>query len=94
MGTFHHDKHELHGITVVVDTTGPEIYVGRCDDMDAEQVILNDVSDHRDGDDGKSKAEFVRHTAKFGVDAKHPTISIPRANVSSVTRLGDINVNS
>ena len=32
MGTFHQGKSELHGITVVVDTTGPEIFVGRCDD--------------------------------------------------------------
>ena len=47
MGTFHHGKSELHGITVVVDTSGPEIYVGRCHDMDDEQVILNDVDVHR-----------------------------------------------
>ena len=32
MGTFHHDKHELHGITVVVDTEGPKVFVGRCDE--------------------------------------------------------------
>jgi len=39
MGTFHHDRHELHGITVVVDTSGPEIFVGRCDDMDDRQIL-------------------------------------------------------
>ena len=39
MGTFHQGKSELHGITVVVDTTGPEIFVGRCDDMDDRGVI-------------------------------------------------------
>ena len=32
MGTFHNDKSELHGITVVVDTKGPKVFVGRCDD--------------------------------------------------------------
>ena len=46
MGTFHQNKSELHGITVVVDTDGPEIFVGRCDDMDDERVILLDVIYH------------------------------------------------
>ena len=49
MGTFHHDKHELHGITVIVDTTGPEIYIGRCDDIVAQGVILRDADVHREG---------------------------------------------
>jgi hypothetical protein len=34
MGTFHHGRSELHGITVVVDTHGPKVFVGRCDDLD------------------------------------------------------------
>jgi hypothetical protein len=41
MGTFHQNKGELHGITVVVDTTGPEIVVGRCDDMDERGIFLH-----------------------------------------------------
>ena len=31
MGTFHQGKGDLHGITVVVDTTGRCVFVGRCD---------------------------------------------------------------
>ena len=64
MGTFHHDRHELHGITVVVDTSGPEIFVGRCDDLDDRQILLVDVDVHRDGDDGRSKAEYVERAAR------------------------------
>ena len=90
MGTFHQNKSELHGITVVVDTDGPEIFVGRCDDMDDEKVILLDVDVHRDGDGGKSKADYVDKAAMFGVWKKHDHLVIDRARVTSVKRLGDI----
>ena len=90
---FHHDRHELHGITVVVDTDGDEVYIGRCDNMTDIDVILNDVSDHRDGEDGITKADFIRNSAKFGVERKHPRLVIPAARVVSVTRLGDVSVN-
>ena len=90
MGTFHHDKHELHGITVVVDTAGPEIYVGRCDDMDGERVILVDVDVHRDGENGRSKAEYVKRAAEYGVWKKHDHLVLERQQVTSVQRLSEL----
>ena len=92
MGTFHHDKCELHGITVVVDTKGPQVYVGRCDDMDDDAVILLDVDVHEDGQGGRSKEEYVRQAARFGVWKKHARLVIPRSEVASVRRLGDVPV--
>src|SRR5436189_204339 len=67
MGTFHQGKSELHGITVVVDTTGPEIFVGRCDDEDDRGIFLDDADVHRDGDGGRSKDDYVRRAAQLGV---------------------------
>ena len=90
MGTFHHDTHELHGITVVVDTDGAEIFVGRCHDMDDRRVILHDVDVHRDGDDGRSKEDYVKRAAQFGVWKKHDHLAIDRRRVTSVRRLGEI----
>ena len=90
MGTFHDDKHELHGITVVVDTTGPEIFVGRCDDLNDQAVLLVDVDVHRDGDSGRSKQEYVERAATFGVWKKHDRVRIDRRAVTSVRRLGDL----
>ncbi len=90
MGTFHQNKSELHGITVVVDTDGEEIFVGRCDDMDAEKVILLDVDVHRDGEGGKSKEEYVKKAAQFGIWKKHEHLMIDRSRVTSVRRLGDV----
>lgn len=90
MGTFHQNKHELHGITVVVDTDGPEIYVGRCDDIDDGRVILVDVDVHRDGDGGRSKDDYVRRAAQLGVWKKHDHLVLDRGRVTSVRRLGDV----
>jgi len=45
VGTFHDDKGELHGITVVVETTGPRVYVGRCDTQTPQGIILLDADD-------------------------------------------------
>lgn len=90
MGTFHDNKSPLHGITVVVDTKGPKVYVGRCDDEDAEKVILVDADIHEDGANGKSKADYIKRASKFGVWKKYEHLVIPRAEVTSITRLGDV----
>jgi len=90
MGTFHDNKSELHGITVVVDTAGPKVYVGRCDDMDDRQVILLDADEHEDGKDGRSKEQYVQRAAKFGVWKKHERLVIPRAQVTKVQKLGEV----
>lgn len=90
MGTFHQGKSELHGITVVVDTTGPEIFVGRCDDMDDRGILLNDVDVHRDGEGGRSKEEYVRRAAQLGVWKKYDRLMIPGDQIVSVRKLGEI----
>ena len=89
MGTFHQDKSELHGITVVVDTDGPEVYVGRCDDMDEREVILLDADLHEEGPDTPSKQEYVEKAARFGVWKKHDRVIVPTNEVASITPLGD-----
>jgi hypothetical protein len=46
MGTFHSDKGELHGITVVVDTKDAVVYIGRCWEMNDQEIVLLDVDEH------------------------------------------------
>ena len=90
MGTFHHDKGELHGIKVVVDTPGAEVFVGRCDDMDERGIVLHDVDVHRDGEGGRSKDEYVKKAARFGVFKKFDTLFVPADRIASVRRLGEL----
>jgi hypothetical protein len=90
VGTFHHDKHALHGITVVVDTKGSRVFIGRCDDWDDQGVILLDADEHEDGTGGRSKQDYIAQAAQYGVWKKHDRVVVPRADVATVTRLGDV----
>lgn len=95
--TFHQHASPLHGITVAVDTRGGEVWVGRCDDEDAERVILLDADRFppADGDgapDGSaaSKDEWLAKAARFGVWPRHPRVVLPRGRVSEIRRLGEL----
>ena len=90
MGTFHHDKGELHGITVVVDTKGPEVWVGRCDTMTQEGIVLLDADKHHDGENGESKNAFVQKVARNGHWSRIPHIVIPGDQIHEVKRLGEV----
>ncbi|HXT22635.1 MAG TPA: hypothetical protein VN923_17935 [Thermoanaerobaculia bacterium] len=89
MGTFHQDKGELHGITVVVDTDGPEVFVGRCHEVTDQGVVLLDVDVHS-AEGGAGKDEWVRRAARFGVWPRHRHLVVPRERVASIRRLGDV----
>jgi hypothetical protein len=84
---FHPGHHELHGITVVVETTTGEAYVGRFDSQDAEGVHLLDVAVHPAGSDGSPLADFVARTLRFGVRSDRKHLLVPPGAVSRVTRL-------
>lgn len=90
MGTFHQGKGELHGITVVVDTTGAEIYVGRCDEVGEAGVVLLDGDVHRDGEGGRSKEQWLGEAARYGVWKSFDRVVVPAAAVASVRRLGEL----
>lgn len=90
MGTFHSDKGELHGITVVVDTNAATIYIGRCWEMTNERIVLLDVDQHEGAQDGRSKEDFVREAARVGVWKKHDRIELPLSGVASVKRLSEV----
>lgn len=90
MGTFHNDKGPLHGITVVVETTGPRVYVGRCDEETREGILLLDADHHDDGADGKSTSDYLRFAARYGIFKKHDRVTVPRAEILKVTPLGKL----
>ncbi len=90
MGTFHNDKGPLHGITVVVETRGAAVYVGRCDEERADGILLLDADRHVDGEGGRSRAEYLDRAAKFGVFPRHRTLLVPRAEIATIRRLGDL----
>ncbi|MEM8883083.1 MAG: hypothetical protein AAGD14_03350 [Planctomycetota bacterium] len=88
MGTFHDDKGELHGMTVVVDTTGPKVYIGRCDTETPDGIALLDVGEHVEGE--TTKDAYIEKANKFGVFAQHKKLFVPRAEIASVRKLGEL----
>ena len=89
MGTFHHGKGELHGITVAVDTDGPELFVGRCDTVTEHGVVLLDVDVHVEEESG-TKQSWLKRVAMAGHWPRHPRIVVPAERVTSVRRLGEV----
>lgn len=85
----HPGHHELHGITVAVDTRGPQLYVGRCHDVDARHVYLVDVDVHEATEDG-AKRRYLEQVAKFGHWKKLDRIAVPLDDVAWMERLGHI----
>jgi hypothetical protein len=86
----HEHKHELHGITVVVETDGPELWIGRCDDIVGDGVILKDADVHRDGEGERPRAEWLERAKRFGVFPHHRLHLVPAARVVAVRRLVEI----
>ena len=86
---FHHGHQELHGVTVVVETAGALTYVGRFDTEDDAGVHLLDVGVH-DASAGGTREEYVRRSSRFGVRTDRKHVLVPRAQVSRITRLSEI----
>jgi len=86
---FHPGHSDLHGITVVLETTGDALYVGRYHEETPNGVLLHDVAEHRAGAGGTSREEFFSKTMKFGVRALHRNLVVPGGEVKRITRLVD-----
>ncbi len=80
----------LHGLTVVVDTPGPRLYIGRYDSEDDEKLVLNHVEVH-DLTPGESKEDALARAARFGVFVQHERLRIPKGEIVSIRRLSEIN---
>ena len=83
---FHPGHDELHGVTVVVDTSAGQTIVGRFHDVENGTMRLHDVAIH-EGGEADSRAEFLRRTQKFGVRVDRKFIAVPEAAVVGLVRL-------
>ena len=87
---FHPGHSELHGITVVVETTGSRTYVGRYDSQDEHGVHMLDVGVHDQHVAGVSKEDYITKSAKFGIRSEHKHLIVPTSEVLRVIRLGEV----
>jgi hypothetical protein len=94
MGTFHHGKGDLHGITVVVDLKDSRVFVGRCDTVTQLGVILLDADVHDEAQPTASgaklsKADYLRRAVQVGVWKRHDRVLVPVEDVASITPLAE-----
>ena len=85
----HPGHHELHGITVVVETNGPLTYVARFDTQDEHGVHLLNVAVHVRGAPGPTVEVFLARPRKFGVKAERKHLLLPAQQISRIRRLAD-----
>ena len=83
---FHPGHHELHGITVVVTTTGDATYVGRFDREDDTLAYLKDVGVHRGAEPWDV---YLDRTRLYGLKIDHRQLTVPRAEITAITPLRD-----
>jgi hypothetical protein len=86
---FHPGHAELHGVTVVVETNGPRTYVGRFDTEDDQGVHILDVGVHEEPTD-ISKDEYLKKTARFGINRQHRHLVVPHQDVARIVRLAEL----
>jgi hypothetical protein len=86
----HPGHHELHGITVVLESTGPVTYVGRFDTRDERGVHLLNVAIHDREASPQSLEEFLARAHRFGVRAERKHLVVPEADVARIRRLAEI----
>ncbi len=87
---FHPGHHELHGVTVVLEATGPRTYVGRFDSEDQRGVLMHDVAVHDAAATGPAWEEFLRRSAKFGIRSEHKDVLVPGDQVVRITRFAEL----
>jgi hypothetical protein len=86
----HTDRHELHGITVVLDTREAGTYVGRFDSQDERGVHLLDVGvfDPAQG----TREDYLRRSVKFGVRVDRPGLTFAPSEVVCITPLSQLDL--
>lgn len=85
-----HERHSLHGITVVIDTGTDALIAGRFHSIIDGEALLLDVEVHREGDGGKSQQEWLDFAQKFGQWPRDKQMRLPLNRIKSVRRLVDL----
>lgn len=82
--TKHHDRDDLHGITVVVSGKSGRTYVGRWHERQPRGVVMRNVAILETGD----PAPWLEKLARFGVPPEHRTYVVPEEELGEVRRFG------
>lgn len=88
MGTLHENTHPLHGITVVVELTSGETWVGRCQDWNPQWFVLRDADSVAAGD--PKREDWLERARRFGVWPREAWVRLRSEQIRAVRRLGEV----
>lgn len=77
-----------HGINLVVETKDM-VYIGRFDTTTGFEVLMHDVAAHPISE-RNSGEDFIRQTAKYGIQVEHRDLVFPSQGICRIRKLGDI----
>ena len=83
----HHNRDDLHGITVVIAGTSGRTYLGRWHERAARGVTMKDVA-IREPDSDVSVDAWLGNQRKFGLDVREKFLIVPNEEVGEVERFG------
>ena len=86
---FHPGHHDLHGITVVLETA-TALWVGRFDSVTPKGVLLHDAGCYEDGVTAGTREEHLQKTRKFGGRATTRNQLIPEGEVRGMRQLAEV----
>ena len=89
---FHPGHQELHGVTVVLDTTTGITHVGRFHEQNERGVLLHGAASNDPASAGATREDFLRRTLKFGIRVDHKQLVVPGNEVAAITPLGDLKI--
>ena len=87
MGLFHDTSDPLHGVTVVVETNDEDVWVGRCNRVEEDRVLLFESDRFDSAESPTSKSDWLKRTAMVGFHPRYPKLELPREQVRSIRPL-------
>lgn len=84
------ELNELMGRTVVLDTAGPVVYMGRLVGCDAGGFWLADADLHNCREGHATREQYISESARDGVHVNRRRIHVFRHAVISISALSDV----
>lgn len=78
-----------HGSNLVIETKAGRVIIGRFDSTNGFQVLMHDC-DVYDPPAGSDPEDYIRETAKYGVDVKQRDLTLDALTITRWRLLGSI----
>ena len=83
----HHNRDDLHGITVVLTGKSGRTYVGRWHERQPRGVVMRDATILEPG--GGDTEQWLARLAKFGVPPDNRMLVVPEEEIAAVARFDE-----